>query len=94
MRKLPVQSEYPKKVYITNEAYKVVFSKTMKDFGETDPNKRIIRIRAGMSKRETFTTFIHEMLHALHFEHDFKLKHKQVYWLEKAIFELLVDNFL
>ncbi len=94
MTKFPDPSKYPKLIYVTNESYKVVFIKKMKDYGETNYDKRIIKLRAGMSNRETFTTFIHEMLHALHHEHGFKLKHKQVYALEKSIFELLVDNFL
>lgn len=91
---IPEVNKYPKKLYITNEVYKVVFVKRMKDFGDTNPVTRVIRIKAGMSKRETLTTFLHECLHALHFEHGFTLRHKKVYQLEKAIFELLVDNFL
>lgn len=88
------QDKYPKTLHIKNETYKIIFSDKLKHYGETDPVRCTIKIRAGMSKRETFMTFIHEALHAMAFEGDFKLKHKTVYSLEEAIFELLVDNFL
>lgn len=94
MKFLPDQDKYPKKIYIRNDVYKVVFKEGLKDFGDTDPVKLVIRIKSGMSKRETFSTFIHEVLHALEFSHDIKIKHKQVHKMERALFELLVDNFL
>lgn len=91
---LPPQNKYPKKIYVRDEVYKVVFCKRLKDFGETDPVKRIIRIKHGMSRREIFSTFLHEVLHAIEFEHDLIIRHSLVYQLEKGIFEVLVDNFL
>lgn len=94
MKQLPAQKDYPKKIHIRNETYKIVFSKRIKHYGDTDPVKCVIRIRAGMSRRETFMTFIHEMLHAIAFEGEFKLKHKLVYELERYLFEVLVDNFI
>lgn len=85
---------YPKKVWIKNECYRVVFSKSIKHYGETDALSKTIRIRFGMSPRETMRTFIHECLHAMDFENPkLKLKHKQVYALEEAIYEFLYDNF-
>lgn len=94
MKFLPEQKNYPKKVFVTNEYYRIQFCKRMKDFGLTDPVKLVIKIKAGMSKRETFCTFIHELIHAIEFSHNIKIKHKTVYKLERALFELLVDNFL
>lgn len=86
--------KYPKTVYLKNETWKVVFSKKMKDYGEADPERRIITIKSGMSPRETLATFIHEILHAMHFEDDYDLKHKHVYWLEQNLMAFLMDNFL
>lgn len=94
MKMLPPNSQYPKKIYISSEVYRVKFVKGLDKFGDSDPAKKLIRIKDGMSRRETFMTFIHEILHALTFEHDFDLKHKQVYALEKSLFELWADNFL
>jgi hypothetical protein len=96
MRFLPKASQYPKRIYVKGEVYKVTFTTKIKHFGDTDSETKVIRIRSGMSKRETFKTFLHELLHAIEFECDFKstLKHSQIYDLEDAIFELLIDNFL
>ena len=66
----------------------------MKSIGETDSNKREIRIKAGMSDNETFKTFIHEVLHFIEMEYPVKIKHSLVYELEQAIYEFVVDNFV
>ncbi len=92
--RVPEIKDYPKQIYLRGSIYKVVFVKNMADLGETDWAKKTIRIKAGMSKNETFRTFLHELLHFLEFEWPIKLKHKQVYKLEKAIFQLIIDNFI
>jgi len=92
--RIPSQDQYPKKVYLRDEVYKVKFVKGLKNIGETDPQKKRILIRAGMSRNETFRTFIHELLHFMEFEWPVKIKHKTVYKLEKALYHLLQDNFL
>lgn len=94
MKQLPKPHKYPRRIHIKNETYRIVFTSKIKHYGDTDPVKCVIRIRSGMSARETFSTFIHELLHAVAFEGDFKLKHKTVYSLEQALFELLIDNFI
>jgi hypothetical protein len=94
MSYLAEPNKYPKKIYIKNETYRIVFTDKIEHYGDTDPVKNLIRIRAGMSRRETFNTFVHELIHAMEFTHNIKLKHKAVYKLERAIVELLVDNFL
>jgi hypothetical protein len=94
MIKLPKPSQYPKKVFLRGESYRIVFVKNLEHIGETDPAKKVIRIRAGMSDNETFRTLVHELLHFLEFEWPVKIRHKQVYKLEKAIFQLIIDNFV
>lgn len=94
MAKLPNPANYPASVYVTNESYRIVFSSKLQDFGICDPEKKTITIKSGMSDRETFNTLVHELLHAIEFEHGLKIKHKMIYKLEKAIVEMLVDNFL
>lgn len=93
MIKFPSQKEYPKKIYIKSEIYTIVFTNKITDYGDCDSVKRRIRIRKGMSKRETFSTFVHEVLHAFAFEGGFRLRHKLLYKLERAIVELIWDNF-
>lgn len=92
--KIPKHSEYPKQLWVKGDSYKILFVKNLKFLGETDSEKHTIKIKAGMSKNETFRTFIHEALHALEFSYPIKIKHKTVYKLEKAIFQLFIDNFL
>ena len=86
----------PKRLYIGHEVYKVKFVKKYKDprqRGECDSENKQITILAGMSKRSTITTLIHETLHAIEFECDFDIKHKLIYNLETALYEFYLDNF-
>lgn len=93
----PKEKSYPKRIYFSNECYQIKFVKRFpnpRTCAETCWAKKIIKIKSGMSPRETFSAIIHELLHVIEFEGPVKLKHKVVYKLEKFIFELLVDNFL
>lgn len=92
--KLPRQSQYPRKIYYTNECYKVIFKKKLDCYGITDPQTKTITIKDGLSARQLLSTFIHELAHVVEFERPLKIKHKDVYKLETAIVELLLDNFL
>lgn len=92
--RLPIQRTYPKTISFGLETYKIKFSKRLKCYGMTDPETKTITIKAGLSPRLTLTTFIHELLHVVEFEHPLKISHKMVYELEKALVELLIDNFL
>ncbi len=91
--RFPDQKAYPKFILFGVETYKLKFIKGLEHYGETDPVDKEIRIKAGMSPRNTFMTFIHEALHLIEFEAPVKLKHKTIYKLEAAIFQLLADNF-
>lgn len=92
--KIPEIKHYPKEIHLRGETYKIVFVNNLPDLGETNAVTRTIKIRAGMSKNETFRTVLHEILHFIEFSWPINLTHKQVYKLEKAIFQLLLDNFL
>ncbi len=91
--RVPEIKDYPKELHIGGDTYKIVFAKNIGFSGDCDQGKHRIRIKAGMSKNETFRTFLHEALHAIEFSIPVKIKHKTVYKLEEAIFNLLVDNF-
>lgn len=92
--KLPIQSKYPKVIHFGTEVYRIKFKKGLDCYGQTDPSKKTITIKHGLSPRMLLTTFVHELLHLCEFEHPVKIKHKTVYKLEQAIMELLLDNFL
>lgn len=94
--KLPPPSKYPKSMVINEEDWRIQFVKVI----EKDPTicgmaypERIIKIKKGMSRSETMSTFIHELIHACEFEGDFDIPHKLVYRLEKLIVDLLMVNF-
>lgn len=91
--KFILPKDYPKKLHIGGETYRIIFVKGFKHLGETDAEKRTIKLRAGMSPRETFLTWIHEVGHALEFEFGIKIKHSAIYAYSIAIVELLMDNF-
>ncbi len=90
---IPKIADYPKTIYIRGDAYALIFVKDMECLGETHARNHTIKVRAGMSRNETFRTVIHEILHAMEFSHPVKLKHKTVYKLEEAIFQFFIDNF-
>lgn len=91
--RLPEQKYYPKSIFFRNETYTIKFAR-IEHWGDTDGDKKEIRLRKGMSPRETFLTLIHELIHVAEFEMGFYLKHKYINKLEVAFFELLVDNFI
>lgn len=91
---LPKHTSYPKKIYFATECYRIKFKKGLDCYGTTDAAKRLITIKLGMSRRQTLATLVHEILHVIEFEAPVKLKHKTIYKLERAIMEILIDNFL
>lgn len=93
--KLPTIRQYPKTIHINDEIYEIKFVKKLatKEVGECDPQTRVIKIKLGMGAPETFTTFIHEVLHAFEFEYDLNVDHPTIYKLEKAITDFLLTNF-
>lgn len=92
--RLPKQNQYPKRIYFSNECYRIKFKKGLNCFGITDSEKKLITIKDGLSPRELLNTVIHELLHVIEFERPIKIKHKKIYKWERAIAELLIDNFL
>lgn len=92
--KLPLQKNYPRKVYFADECYKIVFKKNLECYGITDPEKKTITIKDGLSPRALLATWVHEMIHLMEMEQPIKISHKDVYKWERAVVELLIDNFL
>jgi hypothetical protein len=98
--KLPPHSRYPKSILVKDEQYSVQMrtriggTKTTATVGECDSCDHVIRVLKSQSKEELFSTFIHELLHASSDEYDIKLTHRQVYKLERAIAQILLNNFI
>ena len=78
---------------IDREMWQVQIDKTLEDHGVCKEDIKCIVLRADEPK-PMLQTFIHEVLHALDDEYIIKLSHRQVYALEKAIYNFLEDNYL
>lgn len=96
--KLPSEKDYPKEIKIGTETYTVEFvskikgeSKDTVGLCEDDPKR--ITIKRGQTKKEIFSTFIHEVLHSIENEYKIDLVHKDVYKLEKALVDFFRKNF-
>jgi hypothetical protein len=95
--KLPRSKHYPKKLRVKDEEYIVRILRrhfdTQRSSGECDDGDKVIRIYGKQSALEIFKTLIHEALHALDAEYNIRLTHKQVYALEEALSDFLIQNF-
>lgn len=97
--------KYPKTMKIKEDVWHVKFVKKVPErhygkeviCGLCDPSEMVIYIKTGMTREETFSTFIHELLHAIEASWDFYIDrshaHPKVYALESALLQILKDNF-
>lgn len=93
---------YPKTIKVRKTNYKIIFVEKIKGrvakgqaiVGYCNQKKKHLVIRDSQTDREAFSTLLHECLHAIEFEYEIKIKHKLVYELEKAMEQLLRDNFI
>lgn len=104
--RLPGYRNYPREWEANGEIWTLSFVnklsyRTRPIWGETDPSSFTVRITTGLSNRDLFSTFIHEVMHMLHWSYEIeddiiKRKafdpHKWIYANEVAIFEFIMDN--
>lgn len=93
---LPKRRDYPKHISYNGEEYAVRFVRKFKEklqMGECCPSEKIIRIKIGLSKEETFITFLHELCHMVEFEAPVKIPHPLVYKLSEALAQIFIENF-
>ncbi len=91
---------YPHSVKVGKRRYKIKMVRDLSDGkgqrlrGYCDPNKpHTLYLDKDQSQAELFSTFWHEVLHAIEVEHKIKLPHKLVYALEGPIAAVLKANF-
>lgn len=100
MAKKKLKELIPSKVRITSKvSYEIVFIDAFpleKQVGECRYEAKQIVLKNGQSDTETWSTFLHETLHAMSFEYGMKaqLTETQTLWLEKAIKNFLRLNKL
>jgi len=88
---------YPTHIRITAKVkYQIVwvnsFEADADGTGECDNTAKIIFLKSKMSKSRTLKTLIHEILHAMEYEHGIDMSHKVIYELEEPILRLLKLN--
>ncbi len=95
----PGYRSYPKEWVIGDSTYTLVFkhkidSETHNVYGECDPSDMEIRIVYGLSRKDLFMTFVHEMAHGIEFEYEIFIPHKLIEKLEEPIAQIIYDNIL
>lgn len=96
--KYPRRSQYPKELIIGRRTWAVVFCDAVPD---GDPSwhgycweyEDTIYLVKGYSPRNTFETFIHEIMHALEYTWNIKIPHELIYILQRPIARFVRDNF-
>ncbi len=96
--KLFKPSQYPSEVHVGHETYKIRFVKRIPKqplsvVGLADSEAKTIWIKANQSKQQLFRTYVHEICHALEFEYEIKIEHKEIYKFEEAIVQFLLSNY-
>lgn len=99
----PRQRDYPREILVGDSLYKIKFVKkitepnpahTTEIVGICDPSEKEILIIQGLGPFERLKAFIHEILHAIEFEHDIDIPHQLIYKLEQPIALLMLENLL
>ena len=89
-------AKLPRKVRITPEvSYYVYLVDEFEDddiLGLCEPETKQILIRFNLGKREMMATFIHEVLHAIEFEHGIAIPHALISQIDTSIEQVLRLN--
>lgn len=86
----------PHKIRVTaSQAYEIVFVdrfENLENLGECRFHSKQIALNKNQSKTEMEKTVIHELLHAVEFEHNITIPHETIYALEVALHKVLKLN--
>ena len=94
----PTCRQYPKHIYVRGTQWDIKFCRKTPDtypgegVGLCDPETKTIYIKYKQPPRETFLTFIHELLHAIEDEYEVEIGHPIIEPLEYAVANLLENN--
>ena len=81
--------------YEPRKAYGVNFVSGFTDLdqvGSCNPNTKEIKIKSGLSEKETVNTMLHERIHVLGFERELNLTEAQVEGIELGLIKLFGLN--
>jgi len=60
--------------------------------GYCDDDAKVIYLKDDQTAEDAFSTLIHEIIHAMEFEHKIDISHKAVHKLERAIMDFITQN--
>ena len=93
----PPVRKYPKMIVVREVPWRVRFCRKVPDgpdlLGLCDPASQTIYIKLKQKPKDTFMTFVHEVLHIFENEYDFDIPHKIIEQLEKPIAEFMAENW-
>lgn len=98
--------DYPKFINIRGESWEIRFFKNKIDNWEDGEDEdeidgtlglchfedKIIYIKLGQDRENTFKTFVHEVLHAVEDEYCLQIPHRIIYKFEEVVSDLLKEN--
>jgi hypothetical protein len=95
----PKLRQYPRELSILGKPWKLRFCRTVPDpdprtVGLCDYEARTIWIKLGLTPKDRFETFWHEIIHAAEFSAGCRLNHRTVYKVEKTLAAAFVENFV
>jgi hypothetical protein len=65
---------------------------SMDAFGKMNAKAQVIPIATDLAQEQVESTILHEVIEALNYHLDLKLKHDTIMRLEAALYQVLVDN--
>lgn len=93
----PKQIDYPHRVKVGRVWYNIVWTKVIEGdqsaAGLCDEGARQITMLQGMGRKEMFRVFIHELIHAMEFEHLIPIPHSLVSQIDEPLAKTLLANF-
>jgi len=90
VERLPFRIRFAKRVYYGVSMVSAFHD--ARDIGSCDPNKKEIKIKAGLSEKLTVSSLTHEIIHLINFELDLKLTEEQVLGLELGLVKVFDLN--
>lgn len=86
----------PEKVKIGGYEYDIEVMEAVSHWGGKqgcqDGNSLEIKIASNMPEPMQHSVLIHEMIEAINYHYDLKLKHEKIMLLEAALYQIIVDN--
>ncbi len=91
MKKYPAPRDFPKLITVNKAIYHITFftKLTQDDHGFCDADSKIIGLSRNQTRKEMFSTLVHEVIHALEAEYNLPIGHARINKIEEVIIDLL-----